>query len=112
MLHLHARRKAHRVALERCSQGSTTTDISFPITSRPSAASAQNDGVLDSYFSRVKFGLMTFDGAPTLVGGSTLVPTATYAAPGFMTQQAGAQGMYSYGANRSFTFRAAARHTR
>lgn len=76
----------------------------LPYHEPPSAASALNDGVLDSYINRVKFGLMTFDGAPTLVGGTPLVPTATYNAAGFMTQQAGTQGMYSYGPNRDFTF--------
>lgn len=76
----------------------------LPYHQPPSAASAQNDGVLDSYLSRVKFGLMTFDGAPTLVGTSVLVPTATYNSAGFMAQQAGSSGMYSYGQNRDFTF--------
>lgn len=53
-----------------------------------------NDGVLDSYKTRLKFGLMTFDGVLTTVNGATLVPWNTYS--GVKTKILGVDGMYSY----------------
>lgn len=59
--------------------------------------SQNTDGILDSFVSRVKFGLMTFDGVGTTIGGETLVPLSTWSDPSFLAQANGAAGMYSYG---------------
>ncbi|MET0286233.1 MAG: hypothetical protein ABW352_17270 [Polyangiales bacterium] len=58
----------------------------------PAAQAA--DGLLDSYKSRLKFGLMTFDGVSTTVNGATLVPWTTYNA--VKTNVLGQPGQYSY----------------
>jgi type IV pilus assembly protein PilY1 len=56
------------------------------------------DGILDSFGTRVKFGLMTFDGVGTTLGGDTLVPYHTwFDDAGFLASANGAAGMYSYG---------------
>jgi type IV pilus assembly protein PilY1 len=57
------------------------------------------DGILDSFASRVKFGLMTFDGVGTTIGGETLVPNYStwFVNDAFATAANGAAGMYSYG---------------
>jgi type IV pilus assembly protein PilY1 len=52
------------------------------------------DGLLDSYKTRLKFGLMTFDGVSTTVTGATLVPWDTY--PSVKTDILGQAGQYSY----------------
>jgi type IV pilus assembly protein PilY1 len=57
-----------------------------------------SDGILDSFGNRVKFGLMTFDGVGTTLGGDTLVPYHTwFDDSGFQTAAYGAPGMFSYG---------------
>lgn len=56
-----------------------------------------SDGILDSFANRVKFGLMTFDGVGTTIGGETLVPYTTWGDQSFLDRANGAPGMYSYG---------------
>lgn len=65
------------------------------------------DGILDSYIDRVKFGLMTFDGAGTLVptaspylGADVTVAAYTAALARTMT----ADGMFSYGRNAPYSY--------
>lgn len=65
------------------------------------------DGILDGYVDRVKFGLMTFDGAGVLV--PTAVPylgadvtVASYTAA--IARANTADGMYSYGRNVPYSF--------
>lgn len=62
-----------------------------------STSQAQN-GLLDAYKTRIKFGLMTFDGVTTTFEGDTMVPFASYrqSATGVRDQVLGSQGMYSY----------------
>ncbi|HEX5659308.1 MAG TPA: PilC/PilY family type IV pilus protein [Polyangiales bacterium] len=57
-------------------------------------ATQAQDGVLDSYRARLKFGLMTFDGVSTTVNGATLVPYANYSS--VKTNILGQPGQYSY----------------
>ncbi|MDB4990360.1 MAG: Type fimbrial biosis protein PilY1, partial [Myxococcaceae bacterium] len=47
----------------------------YDFTGSPSQAT---DGVMDTYLSTVKFGLITFDGVSTTVNGATLVPWTHY----------------------------------
>ena len=65
------------------------------------------DGVLDSYVDRVKFGLMTFDGAGTLVPTAipyltTDVAVATYTAS--LARANTMEGMFSYGRNVPYSY--------
>ena len=55
------------------------------------------DGVVDAFSQRIKFGLMTFDGVGTTLGGDTLVPLSKFNAEPLKSQVAGAPGIYSYG---------------
>jgi type IV pilus assembly protein PilY1 len=52
------------------------------------------DGVLDSWKTRLKFGLMTFDGVSTTVNGATLVPWSSYTS--VKSKILGVEGQYSY----------------
>jgi type IV pilus assembly protein PilY1 len=74
----------------------------YNFTSGPSdfttIATQNSDGVIDAYATRVKFGLMTFDGVATTQGGPTLVPLSEWNSDtNFQNQVNGAAGMYSYG---------------
>lgn len=61
-------------------------------------ANQDADGVIDAFAQRIKFGLMTFDGVNTTLGGDTLVPvTRFYDDAAFEAAVAGAPGTYSYG---------------
>lgn len=53
-----------------------------------------DDGVLDAYKQRFKFGLMTFDGVLTTINGATLVEHSAFES--VKDDIAGKQGMYSY----------------
>ncbi len=66
-------------------------------------STAQNDdGILDVYADRVKFGLMTFDGVSTFTDMGPLVPATLFASR--TSDNASADGMYSYGTAKDFTF--------
>jgi type IV pilus assembly protein PilY1 len=55
------------------------------------------DGVLDAYKSRLKFGLMTFDGVSTTLNGATLVPQSNWTSDATLKPKIlGVEGMYSY----------------
>ncbi len=68
-----------------------------------------DNGILDTYIDRVKFGLMTFDGVPTLTSRSNLLSMTDYRndllRPSYTEGAAyGALGGNSYGEAFSFTF--------
>jgi type IV pilus assembly protein PilY1 len=65
--------------------------------SSASTLSQNADGILDQYSSRVQFGLMTFDGWDTYVGGVPLIPVPDFDV-GLSTS---VQGLWSYGPNDS-----------
>jgi type IV pilus assembly protein PilY1 len=74
---------------------------------RPNYTGQVSDGVLDAYIDRVRFGLMTFDGAGTLVPSASPylppdVTTATYLAN--LGRANGMEGMFSYGRNVTYNF--------
>jgi type IV pilus assembly protein PilY1 len=62
------------------------------------------DGILDSFANRMKFGLMTFDGVGTTINGETLVGINEYTTEPFISLANGAPGMYSYGEVRRLSF--------
>lgn len=66
----------------------------FDFTSNELYRNQISDGVLDAFKSRLKFGLMTFDGVPTTIEGETLVAYDTYTS--VKTEVLGREGMYSY----------------
>lgn len=72
----------------------------FRVTSTAQAS----DGILDAFMNRLKFGLMTFDGSPTLLGGETLIPYDIYVSSSFQAQVDGPLGMYDYGTDRKLSF--------
>lgn len=64
-----------------------------------------NDGILDAYRFRAKFGLMTFDGVGTSIGGQPLVELADWTGPpDFEATANSARGMYSYGSRGVLAF--------
>ncbi|UCH30660.1 MAG: hypothetical protein JSV06_06445, partial [Myxococcales bacterium] len=68
------------------------------------AGTQSGNGVLDTYLERIKFGLMTFDAIGTLSDQPPLVPQTTFQTAPFPTESAGVKGMYSYGADKPFSF--------
>ncbi len=77
--------------------GAFDQDYFLPHYDFTTGATQASDGVLDTYKSRLKFGLMTFDGILTTVNGATLVPYANYASSSTLKAQIdGTEGMYSY----------------
>jgi type IV pilus assembly protein PilY1 len=68
-----------------------------------SYTSQSNDGILDTYLPRVRFGMMTFDGVGTLLSTTPLVTDATFETPAFLAQSVTTPGMYSYGDRMRFT---------
>ena len=63
----------------------------------------RNDGILDSYAERIKFGLMTFDGVSTLRSDPFLVEEARWNTA-YRDRSDDAEGGYSYGGAQRFTF--------
>lgn len=62
----------------------------------------QDDGILDVYRDRAKFGLMTFDAVSTFAGAGELMTAIDFNARG--SQNEANQGGYSYGEPRPFSF--------
>jgi type IV pilus assembly protein PilY1 len=78
-----------------CASGSACTypatiSTGMPATTQPFQG---NNGVLDTYASTVRFGLMTFDGMETYLGANPLVHYSAFNT----TLSASQQGMWSYG---------------
>lgn len=76
----------------------------LPHIDMPLGVDQLNNGILDVYVDRVKFGLMTFDTVGTLVGQPALIPASVYRGAGFLSDASGPLGEYSYGRNREFMF--------
>ena len=68
------------------------------------AGSQSANGVLDTYIERIKFGLMTFDSIGTLNDRPPLVSQADFLLAPFPAESSGTKGMYSYAADRPFSF--------
>lgn len=83
----------------------TESDYNYfiPFHRPPSSAMQGNDGILDVYSDRVRFGLMTFDGVSTLTTDGMLVPRTTFEAAGYLADSATALGQYSYGDRKAFS---------
>lgn len=75
----------------------------LPYHALPPITSQNNDGVLDVYLDRIKFGLMTFDATYTFSDAHPLlVPRTTFL--GRLADNAGLRGGYSYGDPRPLDF--------
>ena len=74
----------------------------FQITSP--AASQASDGILDAFKTRLKFGLMTFDGAVTTLNGESLRPRDDFNHEPLLSENVGPEGMYSYGPVKDLVF--------
>jgi type IV pilus assembly protein PilY1 len=74
----------------------------FEITS-PASAQA-SDGILDAFKTRLKFGLMTFDGAGTTLTGDSLRAYDDFSVEPLKSQDQGPEGMYSYGELKPLVF--------
>ena len=75
----------------------------LPYHQPPLGEPQQNDGILDVYMDRVKFGLMTFDPLYTFTDSNPWLVSRTM----FLSRLAdnsSAQGAYSYGEQRALTF--------
>ncbi|MFO0694413.1 MAG: PilC/PilY family type IV pilus protein [Polyangiales bacterium] len=83
--------------------GAPDANYYIPHYTNPGTTGQTQDGVLDSYIDRVRFGLMTFDNVGTLTTEPTLVPSSRWTAA-FLTNSQGALGDYSYGIPQSFWF--------
>lgn len=78
--------------VERADSSGFTYDVGYYLPYvRPSGTQIE-DGVLDQYAERVRFGLATFDAWDTYVGASNLVPAADFA----QHESQGEMGMWSY----------------
>lgn len=64
----------------------------------------QDDGLVDVYIERVKFGLMTFDNVGTLIDRDPLVAKTEFETAAFLEQSEDVKGMYSYGEPKMLTF--------
>jgi type IV pilus assembly protein PilY1 len=77
--------------------GEFDQDYFLPHFDFTTGATQVNDGVLDAFKNRLKFGLMTFDGVLTTVGGDTLVDFTEFGNNStFRNQVLGRPGMNSY----------------
>ncbi|MGB0679624.1 MAG: pilus assembly protein [Polyangiales bacterium] len=70
----------------------------------PTDRAQNNDGLLDVYRDRVKFGLMTFDGVDTLVRTDELVESTVFQRSDFLAKSITEPGMYSYGEPKELFF--------
>lgn len=68
------------------------------------AATQRDNGILDSYLHRVKFGLMTFDGVSTLRDRPILVTQTDFNTASFRSASTDALGGFSYGEPKPFGF--------
>lgn len=75
----------------------TGFDKNYHIPHYSFAGVSSEDGVLDAFKDRLKFGLMTFDGVLTTVGGRALEPFSSYVDdPNYPSKISGSPGMWSY----------------
>ncbi len=92
------------VSEDRSSGSYVSTDYDYGyylphINFNPSNSLVQaTDGILDSFATRVKFGLMTFDGVGTTINGDTLVQYSQFFTnTPLITASNSGPGLYSYG---------------
>jgi type IV pilus assembly protein PilY1 len=81
-------------------EGTYDSGYSMPHFNHPAPTIPQADGVLDTYATRVLFGLMTFDSQPTWDGQREVVPVSAWNEASSL----GAAGHYSYADNRDYGF--------
>lgn len=81
-----------------CSSQSSGTACAFD--SANSMRVQNTDGILDQYATRVRFGLMTFDGWDTYVGYPPLVPADSFD----VTRSNSVHGLWSYGGPKPFHY--------
>lgn len=74
---------------------------SWPIDGPPDSMRNEN-GILDTYRERIKFGLMTFDTVGTLINERALMPESQFLS--FGEQVRAMKGDFSYGPDKAFTF--------
>jgi len=92
-------------AISRGTLASGTPDYNYylPYHQLPSSAAQNNDGILDVYLDRVKFGLMTFDATYTFSDSHPLLVSRT-SFMGRLSDNTGLRGGYSYGDARPLTY--------
>ena len=78
--------------LERTEANGATFDIDYFVPHHAPSGVPQDDGVLDLYRDRLRFGLATFDGRDTYVGEDSLVAISNFD----FDESAGVAGMWSY----------------
>ncbi|MCA9578066.1 MAG: PilC/PilY family type IV pilus protein [Polyangiales bacterium] len=66
----------------------------------PYGTTQADNGILDTYVDRVKFGLMTFDTHPTYIPYGALIPHASFNE----TLSNGVEGAFSYGPSEGFRY--------
>lgn len=76
----------------------------FDLPHETGSPAQDTNGILDDYFERIKFGLMTFDGEGTLLTDGPLVLQTDYEVAGYLASAAAALGMWSYGDRKPFTY--------
>jgi hypothetical protein len=72
--------------------GVNTYDVGYYLPYNKPSGKQRDDGVLDEYRDRLRFGLATFDGYDTWVGAAPLVPPADFA----FDMSEGTEGQWSY----------------
>ncbi len=86
-------------SLERTTANGATYDVGYNLPYHRINADViqREDGVLDTYAPRIRFGLATFDGMETYFGSNPLIPTASFD----RTLSDAEQGMFSYAGQAS-----------
>jgi type IV pilus assembly protein PilY1 len=87
-----------------CTSQAAGTPCSPFVTPTNATLSQSSNGILDTYATRVQFGLMTFDGWDTWVGEAPLVPQDQFMLPANLALSNGEQGLWSYGGGHSFHY--------
>lgn len=79
-------------ALERTEQNGATFDLGYFTPHHAPRGTPGDDGVLDLYRERVRFGLATFDGMDTYVGATSQVPMEVFD----LDRSGAVEGLWSY----------------
>jgi type IV pilus assembly protein PilY1 len=80
--------------------GQYDQDYYLAHTVHPYGTTQADNGILDTYVDRVKFGLMTFDAHPTYIPYGALIPNSSFNE----TLSNGVEGSYSYAGSRGFRY--------
>jgi hypothetical protein len=89
-----------RARAARSTPASTTRTTTSPTPCIPYGTPQADNGILDTYVDRVKFGLMTFDAHPTYTPFGALIPHASFNE----TLSDGVRGAFSYADSRGFRY--------